>query len=173
MLRTQNSSIQHYSMNAKEGGARPVRSYTTHPLTSVGDTQCYKWSFTIRLISPFTPARESAFHLPRLYPPTATGVFKLFFTAELVDIICRFTNAYASLHYTSKPSYVEATGGEFREVSVSEFYRFFDLLILYGDCSSACHTRLLDHLTTLPRSLGSSLHGKGSVSSHPFLLARR
>lgn len=86
---------------------------------------------------PFTPARDPDPQLGRL---TRAGVenftravdfFWLFFTAQVVDDICRNTNIYGWLHVLDKQTYRNTAGG-WDEISPDEFYAFIALIIYMG-----------------------------------------
>ncbi|KAK1152066.1 piggyBac transposable element-derived protein 4-like [Acipenser oxyrinchus oxyrinchus] len=62
---------------------------------------------------------------------SAMDFFLLFFTAEVVQCICRFTNAYAWRHVIEKPSYGDATGA-WADVTVDEMHKFIGLLVYMG-----------------------------------------
>ena len=59
-------------------------------------------------------------------------LFKLFFTAELISDICKFTNKYAIAHIHEFVSYGDKHGTWSNHVDAEEMYAFIGLLIFMG-----------------------------------------
>ena len=77
----------------------------------------------------FTPGTAPGLHLPDDFHPTCeSDFFKLFFTAEVVDSMVQFTNAYAVANIANKPAYAN-TNGEWTPTTRVEMYRFLALLL--------------------------------------------
>ncbi|XP_072140441.1 piggyBac transposable element-derived protein 4-like [Dermacentor andersoni] len=85
----------------------------------------------------FTPTRPPGAHLgPALrssarHFTTARDFFLLFFTAEVINTICKNTNKYAWMHILELPSYAERDG-LWKEVTPDELVKFIGLLIYMG-----------------------------------------
>lgn len=61
----------------------------------------------------------------------AVDFFLLFFTAQIIEDICKSTNKYAWMHIFEKPTYSERDGS-WKEVTEEEMLKFIGLLVYMG-----------------------------------------
>ena len=71
----------------------------------------------------------SGIQLPENFHPTCESeFFKPYFTEQIVDSIARFTNCYAEVHLTDKPSHANKDK-EWDAIDSAEMYKLIALLL--------------------------------------------
>jgi hypothetical protein len=62
---------------------------------------------------------------------TPAGLFKLYFSHNIMELIANSTNAYAEIHKGEKTTYTN-TAGDFKKTNVPELYKLLGLIIYMG-----------------------------------------